>query len=144
MKKFLLVMLVTLASMTYTMASTYNKFIPNDVKIIEHIYDNDEFNIIKIGIPSIISIYENETFEINVRTDEEYLDNKIKYDIKDSTLVIWAENINYDEVQNFNEKNIRIKIMTPNTKLKINALNNDLQIISKKTKNNEFANNEKN
>ena len=144
MKKFLLVMLVTLASMTYTMASTYNKFIPNEVKIIEHIYDNDEFNTIKIGIPSIISIHENETFEINVRTDEEYLDNKIKYDIKDSTLVIWAENINYDEVQNLNEKNIRIKIMTPNTKLKINALNNDLQIISKKTKNNEFANNEKN
>ena len=137
-------MLVTLASMTYTMASTYNKFIPNEVKIIEHIYDNGEFNTIKIGIPSIISIHENETFEINVRTDEEYLDNKIKYDIKDSTLVIWAENINYDEVQNLNEKNIRIKIMTPNTKLKINALNNDLQIISKKTKNNEFANNEKN
>ena len=137
-------MLVTLASMTYTMASTYNKFIPNEVKIIERIYDKDEINTIKIGVPSIISIYENETFEINVRTDEEYLNNKIKYDIKDSVLTIWAENLDYDEIQNFEEKNIRIKIMTPNTKLKINALNNDLQIISKKTKNNEFANNEKN
>lgn len=137
-------MLVTLASMTYTMASTYNKFIPNEVKIIERIYDKDGINTIKIGIPSIISIYENETFEINVRTDEEYLNNKIKYDIKDSVLTIWAENLDYEEIQNVEEKNIRIKIMTPNTKLKINALNNDLQIISKKTKNNEFANNEKN
>ena len=145
MKKFIVMMLVVLASMTNLMASSNINYEYNGVNIIERIIDdNKNFNVIKIGIPSTITIKENDTFDINIRTNEEYLNNKIKYDIKDSVLTIWAENLDYEEIQNFEEKNIRITIMAPNTKLKINALNNDLQIISKKTKNNEFANNEKN
>lgn len=144
MKKFIVMMLVVLASMTNLMASSNINYEYNEVNIVERIMDDKNFNIIKIGVPSIITIKENDTFDINIRTNEEYLSDKIKYVIKDSTLVIWAENINYEEIRKFGEKNIRITIMAPNTKLKINTLNNDLQVISKKSKNTRFANNENN
>ena len=145
MKKFIVMMLVVLASMTNLMASSNINYEYNGVNIIERIIDdNKNFNIIKIGIPSTITIKENDTFDINIRTNEEYLSDKIKYVIKDSTLVIWAENIDYEEIQNLEEKNIRITIMAPNTKLKINTLNNDLQVISEKPKNTGFAKHENN
>lgn len=144
MKKFIVMMLVVLASMTNLMASSNINYEYNEVNIVERIMDDKNFNIIKIGVPSIITIKENDTFDINIRTNEEYLSDKIKYVIKDSTLVIWAENINYEEIRKFEGKNIRITIMAPNTKLKINTLNNDLQVISKKSKNTRFANNENN
>ena len=145
MKKFIVMMLVVLASMTNLMASSNINYEYNGVNIIERIIDdNKNFNIIKIGIPSTITIKENDTFDINIRTNEEYLSDKIKYVIKDSTLVIWAENIDYEEIQNLEEKNIRITIMAPNTKLKINTLNNDLQVISEKSKNTRFAKHENN
>ena len=144
MKKFIVMMLVVLASMTNLMASSNINYEYNEVNIIERIIDNKNFNIIKIGVPSIITIKENDTFDINIRTNEEYLNNKIKYDIKDSVLTIWAENLDYEEIQNFEEKNIRITIMAPNTKLKINTLNNNLQVISGKSKNTRFAKNENN
>lgn len=145
MKKFIVMMLVVLASMTNLMASSNINYEYNGVNIIERIIDdNKNFNIIKIGIPSTITIKENATFDINIRTNEEYLSDKIKYVIKDSTLVIWAENIDYEEIQNLEEKNIRITIMAPNTKLKINTLNNDLQVISEKSKNTRFAKHENN
>lgn len=145
MKKFIVMMLVVLASMTNLMASSNINYEYNGVNIIERIIDdNKNFNIIKIGVPSTITIKENDTFDINIRTNEEYLSDKIKYVIKDSTLVIWAENIDYEEIQNLEEKNIRITIMAPNTKLKINTLNNDLQVISEKSKNTRFAKHENN
>lgn len=144
MKKFIVMILVVLASMTNLMASSNINYEYNEVNIVERIMDDKNFNIIKIGVPSIITIKENDTFDINIRTDEEYLSDKIKYVIKDSTLVIWAENINYEEIRKFEGKNIRITIMAPNTKLKINALNNDLQVISKKSKNTRFAKHENN
>lgn len=144
MKKFIVMMLVVLASITNLMASTNINYEYNGVNIIEHVIDDKNFNIIKVGFPSIITIKENDTFGINIRTNEEYLSNKIKYVIKDSTLVIWVENINYEEIRNFEEKNIRITIMAPNTKLKINTLNDDLRVVFKKSKNTRFAINENN
>ena len=144
MKKFIVMMLVVLASVTNLMASTNSNYEYNGVNIIEHVIDDKNFNIIKVGFPSIITIKENDTFGINIRTNEEYLSNKIKYVIKDSTLVIWVENINYEEIRNFEEKNIRITIMAPNTKLKINTLNDDLRVVFKKSKNTRFAINENN
>lgn len=144
MKKFIVMMLVVLASITNLMASTNINYEYNGVNIIEHVIDNKNFNIIKVGFPSIITIKENDTFGINIRTNEEYLSDKIKYIIKDSTLVIWVENIDYEEIRNFEEKNIRITIMAPDTKLKINTLNDDLQVIFKKSKNTRFAINENN
>ena len=144
MKKFIVMMLVVLASITNLMASTNINYEYNGVNIIEHVIDDKNFNIIKVGFPSIITIKENDTFGINIRTNEEYLSDKIKYVIKDSTLVIWVENINYEEIRNFEEKNIRITIMAPNTKLKINTLNDDLRVIFKKSKNTRFAINENN
>ena len=144
MKKFIVMMLVVLASITNLMASTNINYEYNGVNIIEHVIDDKNFNIIKVGFPSIITIKENDTFGINIRTNEEYLSDKIKYVIKDSTLVIWVENINYEEIQNFEEKNIRITIMAPNAKLKINTLNDDLQVVFKKSKNTRFAINENN
>ena len=144
MKKFIVMMLVVLASITNLMASTNINYEYNGVNIIEHVIDDKNFNIIKVGFPSIITIKENDTFGINIRTNEEYLSDKIKYVIKDSTLVIWVENINYEEIRNFEEKNIRITIMTPNTKLKINTLNDDLRVVFKKSKNTRFAINENN
>ena len=144
MKKFIVMMLVVLASITNLMASTNINYEYNGVNIIEHVIDYKNFNIIKVGFPSIITIKENDTFGINIRTNEEYLSDKIKYVIKDSTLVIWVENINYEEIRNFEEKNIRITIMAPNTKLKINTLNDDLRVVFKKSKNTRFAINENN
>ena len=144
MKKFIVMMLVVLASVTNLMASTNINYEYNGVNIIEHVIDDKNFNIIKVGFPSIITIKENDTFGINIRTNEEYLSDKIKYVIKDSTLVIWVENINYEEIRNFEEKNIRITIMAPNTKLKINTLNDDLRVVFKKSKNTRFAINENN
>lgn len=144
MKKFIVMMLVVLASITNLMASTNIDYEYNGVNIIEHVIDDKNFNIIKVGFPSIITIKENDTFGINIRTNEEYLSDKIKYVIKDSTLVIWVENINYEEIRNFEEKNIRITIMAPNTKLKINTLNDDLRVVFKKSKNTRFAINENN
>ena len=144
MKKFIVMMLVVLASITNLMASTNINYEYNGVNIIEHVIDNKNFNIIKVGFPSIITIKENDTFGINIRTNEEYLSDKIKYVIKDSTLVIWVENINYEEIRNFEEKNIRITIMAPDTKLKINTLNDDLRVVFKKSKNTRFAINENN
>lgn len=144
MKKFIVMMLVVLASITNLMASTNINYEYNGVNIIEHVIDDKNFNIIKVGFPSIITIKENDTFGINIRTNEEYLSDKIKYVIKDSTLVIWVENINYEEIRNFEEKNIRITIMAPNTKLKINTLNDDLRVVFKKSKNTRFAINENN
>ena len=137
-------MLVVLASITNLMASTNINYEYNGVNIIEHVIDDKNFNIIKVGFPSIITIKENDTFGINIRTNEEYLSDKIKYVIKDSTLVIWVENINYEEIRNFEEKNIRITIMAPDTKLKINTLNDDLRVVFKKSKNTRFAINENN
>ena len=144
MKKFIVMMLVVLASVTNLMASTNINYEYNGVNIIEHVIDDKNFNIIKVGFPSIITIKENDTFGINIRTNEEYLSDKIKYVIKDSTLVIWVENIDYEEIRNFEEKNIRITIMAPNTKLKINTLNDDLRVVFKKSKNTRFAINENN
>lgn len=144
MKKFIVMMLVVLASITNLMASSNINYEYNGVNIIEHVIDDKNFNIIKVGFPSIITIKENDTFGINIRTNEEYLSDKIKYVIKDSTLVIWVENINYEEIRNFEEKNIRITIMAPDTKLKINTLNDDLQVVFKKSKNTRFAINENN
>lgn len=144
MKKFIVMMLVVLASITNLMASSNINYEYNGVNIIEHVIDDKNFNIIKVGFPSIITIKENDTFGINIRTNEEYLSDKIKYVIKDSTLVIWVENINYEEIRNFEEKNIRITIMAPNTKLKINTLNDDLRVVFKKSKNTRFAINENN
>lgn len=144
MKKFIVMMLVVLASITNLMASTNINYEYNGVNIIEHVIDNKNFNIIKVGFPSIITIKENDTFGINIRTNEEYLSDKIKYVIKDSTLVIWVENIDYEEIRNFEEKNIRITIMAPDTKLKINTLNDDLRVVFKKSKNTRFAINENN
>ena len=144
MKKFIVMMLVVLASITNLMASTNINYEYNGVNIIEHVIDDKNFNIIKVGFPFIITIKENDTFGINIRTNEEYLSDKIKYVIKDSTLVIWVENINYEEIRNFEEKNIRITIMAPNTKLKINTLNDDLRVVFKKSKNTRFAINENN
>ena len=144
MKKFIVMMLVVLASITNLMASTNINYEYNGVNIIEHVIDNKNFNIIKVGFPSIITIKENDTFGINIRTNEEYLSDKIKYVIKDSTLVIWVENIDYEEIRNFEEKNIRITIMAPDTKLKINTLNDDLRVVFKKSKNTGFAINENN
>ena len=144
MKKFIVMMLVVLASVTNLMASSNINYEYNGVNIIEHVIDDKNFNIIKVGFPSIITIKENDTFGINIRTNEEYLSDKIKYVIKDSTLVIWVENINYEEIRNFEEKNIRITIMAPDTKLKINTLNDDLQVVFKKSKNTRFAINENN
>ena len=144
MKKFIVMMLVVLASITNSMASSNINYEYNGVNIIEHVIDDKNFNIIKVGFPSIITIKENDTFGINIRTNEEYLSDKIKYVIKDSTLVIWVENINYEEIRNFEEKNIRITIMAPNTKLKINTLNDDLRVVFKKSKNTRFAINENN
>ena len=144
MKKFIVMMLVVLASITNLMASTNINYEYNGVNIIEHVIDDKNFNIIKVGFPSIITIKENDTFGINIRTNEEYLSDKIKYVIKDSILVIWVENINYEEIRNFEEKNIRITIMAPNTKLKINTLNDDLRVVFKKSKNTRFAINENN
>lgn len=144
MKKFIVMMLVVLASVTNLMASTNINYEYNGVNIIEHVIDDKNFNIIKVGFPSIITIKENDTFGINIRTNEEYFSDKIKYVIKDSTLVIWVENIDYEEIRNFEEKNIRITIMAPNTKLKINTLNDDLRIVFKKSKNTRFAINENN
>ena len=144
MKKFIVMMLVVLASITNLMASTNINYEYNGVNIIEHVIDNKNFNIIKVGFPSIITIKENDTFGINIRTNEEYLSDKIKYVIKDSTLVIWVENIDYEEIRNFEEKNIRITIMAPDTKLKINTLNDDLRVVFKKFKNTRFAINENN
>ena len=144
MKKFIVMMLVVLASVTNLMASTNIDYEYNGVNIIEHVIDDKNFNIIKVGFPSIITIKENDTFGINIRTNEEYLSDKIKYVIKDATLVIWVENIDYEEIRNFEEKNIRITIMAPDTKLKINTLNDDLQVVFKKSKNTRFAINENN
>lgn len=144
MKKFIVMMLVVLASITNLMASSNINYEYNGVNIIEHVIDDKNFNIIKVGFPSIITIKENDTFGINIRTNEEYLSDKIKYVIKDSTLVIWVENINYEEIRNFEEKNIKITIMAPNTKLKINTLNDDLRVVFKKSKNTRFAINENN
>ena len=144
MKKFIVMMLVVLASITNLMASTNINYEYNGVNIIEHVIDDKNFNIIKVGFPSIITIKENDTFGINIRTNEEYLSDKIKYVIKDSTLVIWVENIDYEEIRNFEEKNIRITIMAPDTKLKINTLNDDLRVVFKKSKNTRFAINENN
>ena len=144
MKKFIVMMLVVLASITNLMASSNINYEYNGVNIIEHVIDDKNFNIIKVGFPSIITIKENDTFGINIRTNEEYLSDKIKYVIKDSTLVIWVENINYEEIRNFEEKNIRITIMAPNTKFKINTLNDDLRVVFKKSKNTRFAMNENN
>ena len=144
MKKFIVMMLVVLASVTNLMALTNIDYEYNGVNIIEHVIDDKNFNIIKVGFPSIITIKENDTFGINIRTNEEYLSDKIKYVIKDSTLVIWVENIDYEEIRNFEEKNIRITIMAPNTKLKINTLNDDLRVVFKKSKNTRFAINENN
>lgn len=144
MKKFIVMMLVVLASITNLMASTNINYEYNGVNIIEHVIDDKNFNIIKVGFPSIITIKENDTFGINIRTNEEYLSDKIKYVIKDSTLVIWVENIDYEEIRNFEEKNIRITIMAHNAKLKINTLNDDLQVVFKKSKNTRFAINENN
>ena len=144
MKKFIVMMLVVLASITNLMASTNINYEYNGVNIIEHVIDDKNFNIIKVGFPSTITIKENDTFGINIRTNEEYLSDKIKYVVKDSTLVIWVENIDYEEIRNFEEKNIRITIMAPNTKLKINTLNDDLRVVFKKSKNTRFAINENN
>ena len=99
MKKFIVMMLVVLASITNLMASTNINYEYNGVNIIEHVIDDKNFNIIKVGFPSIITIKENDTFGINIRTNEEYLSDKIKYVIKDSTLVIWVENIDYEEIR---------------------------------------------
>ena len=144
MKKFIVMMLVVLASITNLMASTNINYEYNGVNIIEQVIDDKNFNIIKVGFPSTITIKENDTFGINIRTNEEYLSDKIKYVIKDSTLVIWVENIDYEEIRNFEEKNIRITIMAPDTKLKINTLNDDLRVVFKKSKNTRFAINENN
>ena len=144
MKKFIVMMLVVLASITNLMASINSNYEYNGVNIIEHVIDDKNFNIIKVGFPSTITIKENDTFGINIRTNKEYLSNKIKYVVKDSTLVIWVENIDYEEIRNFEEKNIRITIMAPDTKLKINTLNDDLRVVFKKSKNTRFAINENN
>ena len=144
MKKFIVMMLVVLASITNLMASINSNYEYNGVNIIEHVIDDKNFNIIKVGFPSTITIKENDTFGINIRTNKEYLSNKIKYVVKDSTLVIWVENIDYEEIRNFEEKNIRITIMAPDTKLKINTLNDDLRVVFKKSKNTGFAINENN
>ena len=69
MKKFIVMMLVVLASITNLMASSNINYEYNGVNIIEHVIDDKNFNIIKVGFPSIITIKENDTFGINIRTN---------------------------------------------------------------------------
>lgn len=115
MKKFLLILLMIM-TITCSSMSAYS-------------YDNDnnmEFKTIKVGMPSIINIVKGDSFQIAIRTNNLY--NEVKYEIEDSTLKIWLEDI-YNDLYDIDSKNIKIRITIPNEEdIVIKTLNRNLLV----------------
>lgn len=138
MKKFLIMMLVMFASMTYTVASTYNSVDNTDDKTkLEYVNNNyttpTPINLIKVGMPSTIDVVKGDSFQIAFRTLDNDLYENIKYEIQDSVLKIWVENM-YEDLYNLDFKNIKIRIMIPNDHIKIKTLNSNLLVASNDSK----------
>jgi len=137
MKKFFIMMLVMIASITYTAASTYNFVDNTDEKGRLEYVNNDttqgQFNLIKVGMPSSIDIVKGDTFQIAFRALDDYLYENIKYEIVDSTLKIWLEGV-HDYIYNLDHNNIKIRIMVPNDNIQIKTLNSNLLVASNNSK----------
>jgi len=138
MKKFLIMMLVMFASITYTVASTYNSVDNTDDKTkLEYVNNNyttpTPINLIKVGMPSTIDVVKGDSFQIAFRTLDNDLYENIKYEIQDSVLKIWVENM-YEDLYNLDFKNIKIRIMIPNDHIKIKTLNSNLLVASNDSK----------
>lgn len=135
MKKFLMMMLMILASITYANASIID--VQRDFKYI----NNDTIvNTVNVGMPSTLRICEGDKFEIDIKSVLNDA-NKIKYEFNGSTLDIWVDNMAHDDIYNLNEKETRITIMTPNKNTKVRTFDSNLQVTSNLFKKKDIASN---
>ena len=135
MKKFLMMMLMILASITY--ANTSNIDVQRDFKYI----NNDTIvNTVNVGMPSTLRICEGDKFEIDIKSVLNDV-NKIKYEFNGSTLDIWVDNMTHDDIYNLNEKETRITIMTPNKNMKVRTFDSNLQVTPNLFKKKDIASN---
>lgn len=129
MKKILFTMIMTLLSVFSINAAVLNE--AEDVKV----------TTVNVSVPSKIRIYNGDEFEIGIRTCDKNLEKYIKYEINDSTLNIWIDNISPDDLWKMKSEDIRISIIVPN---EVNVkTNNSLLIASSNNKKKTTANYEK-
>ena len=74
----------------------------------------DKHNLSKIivNVPSNVNIYEGDTFNISVRTNDEILRKSIRYNVSDSTLNIWMDGLDNYEMLRMNPDDIKIYIVS--------------------------------
>lgn len=127
MKKIFLTMLIAFTSMIYT--SAYN-----------HVDNRDSLNRVNticVGMPSTIKMYEGDTFKISIRTLYPEMEERIRYNINDSILNIWFDDIS-PNIENINSKDIRIYLVIPNKNTEVRATSN-LLVTSKENKKKELT-----
>ena len=128
MKKIFLTMLIAFTSMIYT--SAYNH--------VDNIDSLNRVNTVCVGMPSTIKMHEGDTFKISIRALYPEMEERIRYNINDSILNIWFDDIS-PNIENINSKDIRIYLVIPNKNTEIRATSN-LLVTSKENKKKELAN----
>ena len=95
-----------------------------------------------VNVPSYVSVYEGDSFDIKIRTINKELYNLIKYEIKDNKLYIDLEGDTYlinDQI--LNPEDIRINIQVPHD---IEIKTNNYMLVAESHKNNKATNDENN
>lgn len=137
MKKFALIMFFMFALAFCSYANNVNAVDNKTTK--EHV-ENVYINTLNIDVPANVHVYTGERFRFSIKSNNEYIEKRIRYSVQDSTFNIWLDNISNDDLVELNPNNLRIAIMLPN-EVDIKT-NKRLLITSKSNKKKNLTNNE--
>lgn len=103
MKKILSIFMTLM--MSFTMFANQN--------ISDTLFENANVKIIKVNAPAKIRIYNDDSFRFLIRSNNEYINNRIKYSIVDSTLNVWIDKLTSEEIAQLTPENLIIAISAP-------------------------------
>lgn len=103
-----MIMIITLISFTYTIASENN--------FVDNTDDKPKIEVIKVDMPAQIKLYSGDSIHVQIRAINSELQKSIRYDIDENKklLNIWIDGLNIEDIYNINSDDIRISIITPN------------------------------
>lgn len=111
-------MMMLFASITYTVAASNidnsdEKPRIEDISnlVVENVKKTD-FSTLSVGFPAKVNVIEGDSVKIDVRSADKWLQDKIKYEISDSTLRIWAS-CSPEQLENLDPSLTKIRVVIP-------------------------------